>query len=297
LGRRSLISSLVIATFAAVALWVPGASASAASISGTVSDAASGKPINGAEACAKTTKEGSGACGITDAGGNYEISSLLAASDYRVLFSAGPDYLPQYFEGEQPVFEDADQIDLTGGDADGIDARLEEAAPGSVSGRVTASKTGSPVAEIRVCALVAAQYEVVECALTAADGTYAISLPFGSYKVAFNEPQLEHFNPLYLSQFWNGVTSFAAATTIALGGPEARTGIDANLQMPGETTETPATPPAAVATPSPPAAGPSPSAEAKPALTCRKGFRKERVKGKVRCVKKKHHRKRHAARH
>jgi hypothetical protein len=258
-----------------------------------VTDADNGKPLQGAQACAKRTKGEAGACAITDVAGDYEIDNLAIATDYRVLFSAGPDYLPQYFDFAGS-FEEATNIDITGGDQSFIDGALEEVGPGTISGRVSARRTGSALAEIRVCALAAAQYEVLGCAMSAADGTYTLSLPFGSYKVAFNEPQLEHFDPLYLSQFWNEVATFASATTITLGGPESRTGIDARLQTPGEGSEGVATAPSPPASASPPAAVLPPT---KPApLTCRKGFRKEKVKGKLRCVRRKHHHKKHSHR-
>ncbi|HVV90010.1 MAG TPA: carboxypeptidase-like regulatory domain-containing protein [Solirubrobacterales bacterium] len=285
-----------MATTAAVVLCVSPAPAFAGSISGTVTDSSNGRPLVGAQACALRTENGPRSCATTGSGGTYEIGNLIPESDYSVFFSAGPNYVSQYWQ-EESSFADRDTIDITGGDATFVDDSLPEVAPARISGRVSARKTGSPLGEIRVCALGATQTEVVGCAQTASDGSYALSLPFGSYKVSFNEPQLEHFNPLYLSQYWEGQASFTAATTIALPGPEARAGIDAQLQMPGEGTETVASPPPPSAGGSPPAVT-APAGAGKPtASTCRKGFRKKKVKGKVRCVRRQPHhhpRKRHA---
>ncbi len=294
--RRPLTLLFGLSVVFAVVLGASAGSALAANtISGKVFDETTGKTVKGAEACLERTVDVPIACVTSAADGSYELKPATNQTDYVVRFSDAGNYVTSWYQDEL-TFANATLIDTTGGSETGLIQDLRETPRGSISGRVTTRKTGAPVPSIRVCAVVAAQYEIVECAQTAADGTYSIGgLETGSYKVAFNEPLPETFNSAYISQFWQGATTFAGATPITLTAPAARGGIDAQLQVPGETSE-----------PSPPSTGGTgltptpvstpPTATTPAPLVCKKGFRKEKVKGALRCVrkpKKKHHRRRH----
>lgn len=106
------------------------------------------------------------------------------------------------------------------------------AAPGSISGKVTAASGGNPVEGAYVCVLNAASQASEECAFTTAGGEYTIpGLEPGEYKV--------HFEPGYSSggligQYYDEASSFATATVIELAGGEERTGIDAALAEGGK---------------------------------------------------------------
>ena len=283
MGRIRLISLLAMAMLAAAAFWASAASA-ANLISGTVTDLETGKPIQGAEACVATKNDGTiHGCAITTANGTYEIS-LPPATNYIVRFTDEGNYLTQYFDDETS-FGNADLIDTTGGDQTDIDAALEEAA--SISGRVTARKTGAPLGGIYVCTLYVYEYETDRCVFTKPDGTYLIDgLERETYKVSFNGTLSgQFFFSAYLPQFWNDQTSYESAVPISLTPPEARTGIDAQLLVPGESLEKA---PETGSSPPPQSGG-----EHVAAVKCKRGFQKKKVKGKTRCVKKKKHRHRH----
>jgi hypothetical protein len=285
---------------AALAFCGSGAVALAANtISGKVFDQETGEPIKGAEACLELTVDVPITCASSAADGSFELKPSSNHTDWVIRFSDAPGYFTSWYQGE-PSFEDAERIDTTLGNATGLDQSLEESPRGSISGRVTTKKTGAPVAAIRVCALISTQYEVVACTQSAPDGTYSIGgLPTGSYKVAFNEPLPETFNSAYLSQLWQGATTFATATTIPLVAPESRAGIDATLQVPGETPEpsSPAVPATTSAPGTPPSTSTPPTPHSPAPLVCKKGFRREKVKGKPHCVRKRHHHKRSKHRH
>ena len=163
------------------------ATAATGSITGTVTDASSGEPIEGAEVCAGPfdTEEGVEACAHTETDGTYFIGGLDPAS-YRVWFWGGSQYVFEYFDGKRS-WEDADPVEVpSGGKAAGIDADLDRTA--AINGTVHASEDGLGVEAIDVCAypLDLAEESFGRCAETAGDGTYSIGgLSPGDYKVEF----------------------------------------------------------------------------------------------------------------
>jgi len=87
-----------------------------------------------------------------------------------------------------------------------------------------------------------------------------------------------------------GAYSFRAEAVDGAGnvGSSALAGVTLSAAPDSPSPGTPSgTSPDAVATPPPAAAAPAPSAPKPPALRCRKGFKKKKVKGKPRCVRKK----------
>ncbi|HEY7891756.1 MAG TPA: carboxypeptidase regulatory-like domain-containing protein [Solirubrobacteraceae bacterium] len=79
-------------------------------ISGKVSDASSGSPIENALACAFSSSVEAGGCAITAADGTYTISGL-PTSQYRVVFAA-KKYTPQVYNGKAK-FAEADLVQVT----------------------------------------------------------------------------------------------------------------------------------------------------------------------------------------
>ncbi len=106
----------------------------------------------------------------------------------------------------------------------------------SISGRVTARKTGAPLGGIYVCTLYVYEDQVDRCEYTKPDGTYLIDrLENEPYKVSFNGPiPQEFFFNSYLPQFWEDQTSYASAVPISVAPPDIRTGVDAQLQVPAK---------------------------------------------------------------
>jgi Carboxypeptidase regulatory-like domain len=100
-------------------------------ITGRVTDATTGEPIEGAEACAREVEGDGSQCGTTNANGEYTILRLNGA--YAVEFrSRTGGYLAQFYGGEPPfeygrfVLSPAQQVSVTApGTVSGIDAALQ----------------------------------------------------------------------------------------------------------------------------------------------------------------------------
>ena len=103
------------------------------------------------------------------------------------------------------------------------------AGSGSISGTVTADDTADPIGSIDVCAH-NADYSVYFCVLTSAiDGTYTLAgLPSDDYVVAFRESGGQ-----YISEYFDNVTDFDAASLVSVTDPNATSGIDAGLAPSG----------------------------------------------------------------
>ena len=103
------------------------------------------------------------------------------------------------------------------------------AGSGSISGTVTADDTADPIGSIDVCAN-NADYSVYFCVLTSAiDGTYTLAgLPSDDYVVAFRESGGQ-----YISEYFDNVTDFDAASLVSVTDPNATSGIDAGLAPSG----------------------------------------------------------------
>jgi hypothetical protein len=166
-------------------------------------------------------------------------------------------------------------------------APVSAAAASSISGTVTAATTQAPLAEVVVCAESVGVTDVFECGATGSDGTYVVAgLEGGNYKVEFSPSIMSG----YLPQYYNGGASGEQADLVAVVEGLDAAGIDAALaaEIPsggGAPAGSGAVPP--VLLPSvPQVALPfALASKPKPILSCRKGWRKVRAKGKQRCRK------------
>jgi hypothetical protein len=224
----------------------------------------------------------------TDAAGEYAVDSLPDGK-YEVEFVAH-GYQPQYFDGAAMPNE-ADPVSIVAqATVPEVDAALVPEA--QMMGTVTEAATGTPVWGVEVCVKeVDTGYPA--CALTDAFGKYAVrSLPAGTYAVRF-DPSGSGRN--LLAEYFDDAASEATATpvTVAAGGIGFA---DAALAAgPVEPDPEIVLPPSFA--PPPLSLGTTRTTPAHRRLHCKKGFRKRRVKGKVRCVKvhrKRHHRHRAA---
>jgi Carboxypeptidase regulatory-like domain len=215
-----------------VALWgalgaVAPSLAAAGSISGAVSAASGGAPIQGVEVCSHVqpyTFEDT--CAETNSGGAYTLGGLPAGS-YYVHFSTDQhnlDYVNQYFDGKD--FLPGDLVTIAASEVrTGVDAELR--AGGVIAGAVTDAASANPVAGFPVCAF--AQFptgETGRCTQTDAGGNYAIKgLVSEEYEVTF-EGEGE-FN--YLTQYWEGSETYGAFDPVAVTEGTTVSGIDAAL--------------------------------------------------------------------
>lgn len=155
-----------------------------------------------------------------------------------------------------------------------------------VSGAVTQVGSGKPLANVTVCVQAVAPDQGEVCAATDAEGNYAISgIPSGTYLVAFGVEALPGGGRT-AGQYWDGASSPAQATPIAMAPPQIFTGVNGQLGSSGAPPKH--TDGGTVVVPGPQATQP-------PELTpqhCKKGYRWRKVHGVKRCVPKPHHHRR-----
>jgi hypothetical protein len=262
-------------------------------LSGTVTAAATGRPVARVEACASMVNALE-RCAETDGNGHYSIPGLFTGS-WEVAFYP-------YETGQDLVYQrDPNPVSVTTGTpVTGVNAALVSG--GQIGGTTRLAATGAPLAGVRVCLVDAVEVFTYGCLKTPASGGYRFTGLFAnSYKVVFSPETSELVGPeaepeeaanlaeaadAYPTQWWNAKTSFGLADPIAITPPAMVTGIDGSLG-----------PPPAVAPPAPPATPAPVVAKPKklPVLICHKGFAKRKVKGKLRCLKlhKKHHHRHH----
>lgn len=204
------------------------------SIVGTTIDAVSGSPIQRLSVCADAHGGGYSGCTVTGPTGQYTITGLPADPEYQVEFSAGKDlnYLTQYYDGEEGL-GNWDPVPVTvGTTTTAVDAMMKRGA--QISGKVSEEITYAPLVGIQVCALDPAKTpraeEFERCALTDMAGDYTIrSLREGTFVVAFSVERGFVDTDGFFPQWWNGASSAAEATPIAVLPPKTITGVDAHL--------------------------------------------------------------------
>lgn len=258
------------------------------SIEGTVRAEVGGEAVEDARVCAWEFEDGDlGGCTRTDASGHYVIADLPPA-EYRIEFWAnGQNFLWQYYDH---TYEAADSEPVSVGLSevvDGIDADLPPGA--EVEGMVRRADNGAPFQELFVN-FRPLDEDTFWPARGTANGTYSmVGLPPGDYKVEFLPYHSKEWRP----QFWDHKASLEESATISLVGGTVTTGIDADVER-ATKPEPPVTPPQLLA----PSVISSPLIQGQPLppkrRVCPKGYRKQRIAGKVRCVRK---HKRHHHRH
>jgi len=190
-------------------------------LTGTVTSAATGRPVQGDGACATDEEQEVEACAPSTADGSYAITGLPAGNYTVAFYGAGIGFANQYYD-EADTLATAEKIALSSGDTvGGIDARLQ--AGSSIGGLVTSGVTGRPLPHVLVCAL-SAQEAVVECAISENDGEYTIAgVPPGEWRVGFDAGRG------YQIQFYDGVSKFSAARAVTVATGATVKGIDAAM--------------------------------------------------------------------
>ena len=165
------------------------------------------------------------------AGGAYEVKGLLpaeAGTGYRVQFSAG-GYKTQFYSGKD-LLKDAERVAVAPGKSSGaIDAAMVQMT-GAITGKVTDAGEKALAETLVVVYRKTAEsgYLVAGSVATGAAGTYTIpSLVPGEYRVEFSRPG-------YVTQFYNGKTSWGSATSLTVS---AGATAEANASMAAATGE------------------------------------------------------------
>jgi hypothetical protein len=241
-GGRSAVRGLFTAIVgASLCVWVPAAYAvEGGSISGRVTSAATGEPLEGVEPCAvKVVPVPSfpGTCTLTNANGEYTIPSL-EAGEYTVMFiSYESRYDGQYYNHKDGYSEAEPVTVATAHTTAGIDGVLPEVGgnPNSeLQGTVTDASSKAPIEGIEVCAYQYAseQPEVEHCTTSGAGGEYALSnLPTGEYTVEFADPPESKLN--YVTRYYGGASEFPNATRVYLPPVTTKYRIDGELNVGG----------------------------------------------------------------
>jgi hypothetical protein len=175
--HRALGATLLAVAALAAVLFCSPASASVGSISGTVTAASDGAPLEDVQVCVwlegwvgvgeERVEE---RCTATAADGSYTIASIKEGT-YTVQFwppASGLNYVPEYYEDDRWL---GNRTPVYVGSPTGIDAELEKG--GSIEGRVTSESGGAPIADLWVCAE-ETDTEEARCERTDADGNYSI---------------------------------------------------------------------------------------------------------------------------
>lgn len=260
-------------------------------IEGTVSEAVTGRPVEGVLACLYWA-EGEGIrCNRSAHDGSYALPAEVEG-EYEIEFyppQESPGLALQFYD-QQARWEGAEVLNVGLGETiTGIDASLHPG--GAIAGQVTKAINGQPTEGIQVCAIDAGDDQIWTCSWTNQQGDYELfSLSEGPYRVVFSPAVgewegLESWNDGFPTQFWNDQTTLAAADVISLG-HETVTGIDAGLGP---------APPKPAASPIPPLTSPA-APESTHRRKCAHGRKARMVGGHIRCVKRhpdKHKRRTH----
>lgn len=275
---------------------IDAALAEGGAIAGEVTDSVSGVPVREVLVCSALEAGAEGeTCTETGNDGSYELVGVPAGLN-------AVEFLP--FEGDYDAQVIGGVAVSVGVRKPNVNAALVHVVPaqGRISGHVRAAATQAPLQGISVCAIWVKTGKTGGCAITSPLGAYGFfPVPPGALKIVFSpEPAEVEFRPgvqsdIWPTQFWKAKPTFAEADALDVTPTSNFTGID-GLLGPGPeqpTSEGPSTAPGATA-PAPAPAAVAPKAKS---LTCRKGFVKKRLKGKVRCVERHHRRHHHHKRH
>lgn len=194
------------------------------SVSGTVTAASGGAPIEGVSVLATALGDlPHTAFAQTDASGDYTLAGL-AATDYQLIFFPAPasgDFLTEYYDDNATA--PGDPVSVPGGGLTGIDAAL------ALGGRIEGTVTGpgaTPLDGIGVAAITTSGY-LFGGDTTDASGDYSLLVPAGSSKVFFNgEGGL-------VGEYYNNKPDLASADGVAVTSGNTTANIDAQLATGG----------------------------------------------------------------
>jgi hypothetical protein len=181
------------------------------SISGVVTDAATGEALSGIEVAVYDAITGSYISSIyTGIDGSYRIGGLRSGS-YKVQFYGYSNtYLSEWYDNKTD-FCNADDVFVTAPSNTTVNAALERNG-GSITGTVTDAETGKALSGIYVNVLDATTGYNVSYGYTGADGTYAAGgLQGGSYKVRFYD-----YNGMYASEWYDNKADIGSADLVWL---------------------------------------------------------------------------------
>jgi 5-hydroxyisourate hydrolase-like protein (transthyretin family) len=211
-------------------------------ITGQVTAADGGAPLNSVEVVAYTSPTASSfnyiAYDYTDSSGGYALTGLVTGTYYlRFRPASNADYISQYYN-DQSSLATADAVSVAlGVETPNIDAAL--AVGGRVSGRITAAESHAALPDVQVSIY---SYTVrcntrvltlISSAKTDNTGNYLVrQLPTGNYLARFT-PDKYGVSAAYLEEYYNDKASADSADPVSVTSPQTTAGIDAELTKGG----------------------------------------------------------------
>lgn len=152
----------------------------------------------------------------TTTGEDGRYTLFVPDGTYRVSFQTFQGRFPtQYFDGASSI-ETADDVVVAGAGVSGVDATIVDTEPDSgpaVTGTVTVQGTGAPADGVEVTAhrwnVLASAWLPVRSTATGPDGSYALHVPEGTYRIGFSHPLLR-----YQPVFFDGRDTVEQATDV-----------------------------------------------------------------------------------
>lgn len=196
-------------------------------ITGGVTDAATGLPLNGITVYAYTAAGALVTKTTTNANGSFAFS--LPPGSYRIVAADPSRHFATGFGGNTNAFSTSTVINLSAAGQGGAQISLAPAA--TIAGRVV-DAAGAPVANVT-----AAAYNLDgtlhSSVLTEADGTYELLVAPGTYKLVVFDAQA-----VYATRFFGGARGFAATSALGVASGQSLRGFDFSILRGGIVTGT-----------------------------------------------------------
>ena len=206
------------ATFVTVGDSVNFSLTAGATITGQVTKSSDGQPVANFLVMAQHYDTGSfagiGGSGVTDANGDYVIGGLPAGT-YRVFAHPNGAGLVYEYYSETYSYDDASPVNVTtGGETNNINFTLDIG--GAITGKVTKTSDGQPVANVSVMALHYDTGSFAGSGVTDVNGDYVIGgLLVGTYRV-----RAYPYGTGLVSEYYSGTLSYddASPVNVTTGG-------------------------------------------------------------------------------
>jgi hypothetical protein len=213
-------ANLVTITGASSPTGINAALVQGGAISGTITDATTGNPIN--DECVhvfQSTGFGN-ATFCSDSSGHYVVKGLPTGSyTVQTVDEGTSPYLDQTKSALQSV--------TAGATTSGVNFSLTLGA--TFSGQVTDAQSGTPLQG--VCVSVASSATTTSVCTNASGNYTTPGLPAGSYTLDFTD-----VGGRYVEQYYNGVPTSGAATPVTVTAGQVKTGINAAMVLGGNVT-------------------------------------------------------------
>ena len=207
----------------------PALAPAAGGFAGTVTETGTDTPLNNVLVVSldpTTGQPGPGA--LTDNTGAYTVEPLPAGNRYGIFVDLAGAHTPE-FHNDSPGIDGADPIAVGGATTPGINAQLTPTTPpagGAVlQGTITDSVSTTPLENVAVIALRAADFSLAGGTLTSPAGTYNLNLDPGAYKLELYSLAGSHLMEWHYDHAFTGI---ADADTVTLAAATATT-VDADL--------------------------------------------------------------------